>query len=93
MYHENVLVFKNIPYSYQKSSFLSLMMTMRLPLPYAFNYYFRDGIFHGLAFANFTDSKDASTVFCALLGREIDGRKLRVEFKEARPKETMLTRK
>jgi hypothetical protein len=40
-----VLMFQNIPYSYTRSAFLEMMKVMKLPLPFAFNYYYREGKF------------------------------------------------
>ena len=59
------------------------MTKLNLPLPYAFNYHFDNGVFRGLAFANFTSTDETSAVVNQLNGREIGGRKLRVEYKNA----------
>ena len=58
------------------------MTKLNLPLPYAFNYHFDNGVFRGLAFANFTSTDETSAVVNQLNGREIGGRKLRVEYKK-----------
>lgn len=51
-------------------------------MPYAFNYHFDQGIFRGLAFANFHSPAEASEVVSALNGLDVSGRKLRVEYKK-----------
>lgn len=51
-------------------------------MPYAFNYHFDQGIFRGLAFANFHSPAEASEVVAALNGLDVSGRKLRVEYKK-----------
>lgn len=61
------------------------MTKLSLPLPYAFNYHFDNGVFRGLAFANFTSTDETSLVVNQLNGREIGGRKLRVEYKKMLP--------
>jgi RNA recognition motif-containing protein len=61
------------------------MTDMGLPLPYAFNYHFDNGIFRGLAFANFTTAEETAVVIDALNHYELCGRKLRVEYKKMLP--------
>jgi hypothetical protein len=39
-----------------------LMTELNLPLPYAFNYHFDNGVFRGLAFANFTSAEEHRAV-------------------------------
>lgn len=56
-----------------------------LPQPYAFNYNFANGVFRGLAFANFRSAEDTRVVIQAMNGMEIEGRKLRVEHKRMLP--------
>lgn len=51
-------------------------------MPYAFNYHFDQGIFRGLAFANFHTPAEADEVVSALNGLDVSGRKLRVEYKK-----------
>ena len=51
------IVIKNIPFAVKKEQLVSLMTELRLPLPYAFNYHFDNGVFRGLAFANFTTAE------------------------------------
>lgn len=53
-----------------------------IPVPYAFNYHFDQGIFRGLAFANFHTPAEANEVVAALNGLDVSGRKLRVEYKK-----------
>lgn len=56
---------------------------MSIPTPYAFNYHLdQQGSFRGLAFANFRQSVDADAVVAALNGFDVQGRKLRVEYKK-----------
>lgn len=64
---------------------MQLMVDMNLPLPYAFNYHFDNGVFRGLAFANFTSPAETDAVIGALNHMELSGRKLRVEYKKMLP--------
>lgn len=61
------------------------MVNMNLPLPYAFNYHFDNGVFRGLAFANFTSPTETEQVIQALNHMDLSGRKLRVEYKKMLP--------
>jgi RNA recognition motif-containing protein len=61
------------------------MTEVNLPLPYAFNYHFDNGVFRGLAFANFTTAEETAAVIDILNGFELQGRKLRVEYKKMLP--------
>ena len=79
------IVVKNIPFAIKKEQLLDAMTQMGLPLPYAFNYHFDNGVFRGLAFANFTTPEETASVITNLNGREIGGRKLRVEYKKMLP--------
>ncbi|KAH3661608.1 hypothetical protein OGAPHI_006456 [Ogataea philodendri] len=79
------IVIKNIPFAIKKEQLLDVMSKLSLPLPYAFNYHFDNGVFRGLAFANFNSTDETSTVVNVLNGREIGGRKLRVEYKKMLP--------
>ena len=79
------IVIKNIPFAIKKEQLLDVMTKLNLPLPYAFNYHFDNGVFRGLAFANFTSTDETSAVVNQLNGREIGGRKLRVEYKKMLP--------
>lgn len=57
--------------------------SLSIPTPYAFNYHLdTQGQFRGLAFANFRQSADADAVVAALNGFDVQGRKLRVEYKK-----------
>lgn len=79
------IVIKNIPFAVKKEQLVSLMTELRLPLPYAFNYHFDNGVFRGLAFANFTTADETASVIEALNHFELHGRKLRVEYKKMLP--------
>lgn len=79
------VVVKNIPFSVKREQLLQFMATLGLPAPYAFNYHFDNGVFHGLAFANFHTAEETAAVIEHLNGREIAGRKLRVEYKKVSP--------
>ncbi|KAK5087618.1 Peptidyl-prolyl cis-trans isomerase pin4 [Exophiala xenobiotica] len=79
------IVIKNIPFAVKKESLVELMVNMNLPLPYAFNYHFDNGVFRGLAFANFTSPNETEQVIQALNHMELSGRKLRVEYKKMLP--------
>ncbi|QPG76934.1 hypothetical protein FOA43_004328 [Brettanomyces nanus] len=79
------VVIKNIPFAIKKEQLLDFMAKINLPLPYAFNYHFDNGVFRGLAFANFNTTEETSLVVNLLNGREIGGRKLRVEYKKMLP--------
>ena len=57
--------------------------SLSIPTPYAFNYHLdQSGQFRGLAFANFRAASDADAVVAALNGFDVQGRKLRVEYKK-----------
>jgi hypothetical protein len=57
--------------------------SLSIPTPYAFNYHLdQSGSFRGLAFANFRQATDADAVVAALNGFDVQGRKLRVEYKK-----------
>ncbi|KAL4929810.1 putative R3H domain protein [Aspergillus undulatus] len=79
------IVIKNIPFAVKKEQLVGLMTEMNLPLPYAFNYHFDNGVFRGLAFANFTSAEETATVIEVLNHFELQGRKLRVEYKKMLP--------
>ncbi|KAK9465894.1 hypothetical protein V1512DRAFT_264968 [Lipomyces arxii] len=79
------IVIKNIPFAVKKEQLMELILSLGLTLPYAFNYHFDNGVFRGLAFANFATSEDTAAVINALNGHEIAGRKLRVEYKKMLP--------
>ncbi|KAK4223310.1 hypothetical protein QBC38DRAFT_53352 [Podospora fimiseda] len=79
------IVIKNIPFNVRKEMLTQIMSELNLPQPYAFNYHFDNGIFRGLAFANFQSPIDTQTVIEQLNGYEVQGRKLRVEYKKMLP--------
>lgn len=58
---------------------------MDVPAAYAFNYHFDNGVFRGLAFANYRTSEETEIVVNTINGLEIGGRKLRVEYKKVLP--------
>src|ERR1700733_12338790 len=79
------IVIKNIPFAVKKDQLIQMMTDMNLPLPYAFNYHFDNGVFRGLAFANFTSPEETTIVIEAMNHMELQGRKLRVEYKKMLP--------
>jgi hypothetical protein len=79
------IVIKNIPFAVKKEQLVQVMTDLGLPLPYAFNYHFDQGVFRGLAFANFTSPEETAVVIQALNHYELHGRKLRVEYKKMLP--------
>lgn len=79
------IVIKNIPFAIKKEQLVGIMTEMGLPLPYAFNYHFDNGVFRGLAFANFTNPEETATVIDSMNHFELNGRKLRVEYKKMLP--------
>lgn len=79
------IVIKNIPFAVRKETLASIMLEMNLPQPYAFNYHFDNGVFRGLAFANFQSAEDTRVVIDAMNGMDVHGRKLRVEYKKMLP--------
>jgi RNA recognition motif-containing protein len=79
------IVIKNIPFAVKKEQLVEVMTEQGLPLPYAFNYHFDNGVFRGLAFANFTSPEETAQVINALNHYELQGRKLRVEYKKMLP--------
>lgn len=79
------IVIKNIPFAVKKEQLVAIMTDMSLPLPYAFNYHFDNGVFRGLAFANFTTADETATVIDHMNHMELQGRKLRVEYKKMLP--------
>ncbi|CEH15015.1 mRNA cleavage and polyadenylation factor I complex, subunit RNA15 [Ceraceosorus bombacis] len=76
------IVVKNIPFSVPKEQLLQIIEDLAIPMPYAFNYHFDGGMFRGLAFANFRSGEEADAVVAALNGFDVQGRKLRVEYKK-----------
>lgn len=79
------IVIKNIPFAVKKEQLVQVMTDMNLPLPYAFNYHFDNGVFRGLAFANFTSPEETGQVIQAMNHLDLHGRKLRVEYKKMLP--------
>jgi RNA recognition motif-containing protein len=79
------IVIKNIPFAVKKEQLVAIMTEMSLPLPYAFNYHFDNGVFRGLAFANFTTPEETQQVIDMMNHLELQGRKLRVEYKKMLP--------
>jgi len=64
-------------------SHISHQESLGISLPYAFNYHLdQTGAFRGLAFANFRHASDADAVVAALNGFDVQGRRLRVEYKK-----------
>ncbi|CAM0136706.1 unnamed protein product [Umbelopsis sp. WA50703] len=61
------------------------MNSMELPQPHAFNYHFDNGIFRGLAFANYRNREETDVVIQTMNGLDLGGRKLRVEYKKMLP--------
>ena len=79
------IVIKNIPFAVRKETLASIMVDLQLPQPYAFNYHFDNGVFRGLAFANFQSAEDTRHVIEVMNGMDVQGRKLRVEYKKMLP--------
>lgn len=79
------IVIKNIPFAVKKEQLVQVMTDMNLPLPYAFNYHFDNGVFRGLAFANFTTPEETAAVIGGMNHLDLHGRKLRVEYKKMLP--------
>ncbi|THH31772.1 hypothetical protein EUX98_g2440 [Antrodiella citrinella] len=77
------IVIKNIPFNVKRETLLDIIASLAIPTPYAFNYHLdQSGQFRGLAFANFRQAVDADAVVVALNGFDVQGRKLRVEYKK-----------
>ncbi|KAK7466868.1 Peptidyl-prolyl cis-trans isomerase pin4 [Stygiomarasmius scandens] len=77
------IVIKNIPFNVKRETLLDIITSLSIPTPYAFNYHLdQQGAFRGLAFANFRQAVDADAVVAALNGFDVQGRKLRVEYKK-----------
>ncbi|KAF4615331.1 hypothetical protein D9613_002843 [Agrocybe pediades] len=77
------IVIKNIPFNVKRETLLDIIASLSIPTPYAFNYHLdQQGSFRGLAFANFRQAADADAVVVALNGFDVQGRKLRVEYKK-----------
>jgi RNA recognition motif-containing protein len=76
------IVIKNIPFAVTRDHLLGVIESLGAPVPYAFNYHHDNGVFRGLAFANFRAPEEAASVVAALNGYDVQGRKLRVEYKK-----------
>ncbi|KAF7974075.1 hypothetical protein HWV62_13495 [Athelia sp. TMB] len=77
------IVIKNIPFNVKRETLLDIISSLSIPTPYAFNYHLdQQGSFRGLAFANFRQPADADAVVAGLNGFDVQGRKLRVEYKK-----------
>lgn len=76
------IVIKNIPFAVSRDLLLGVIESLGAPVPYAFNYHHDNGVFRGLAFANFRAPEEAASVVAALNGYDVQGRKLRVEYKK-----------
>ena len=76
------IVIKNIPFNFPSESLLAIIEELTLAPPYAFNYHYDMRVFRGLAFANFHTPQETDACVAALNGFEIQGRKLRVEYKK-----------
>lgn len=76
------IVVKNIPFTFPSTSLVQIIEELTLAPPYAFNYHYDNGTFRGLAFANFHTPQETDACVAALNGFEIQGRKLRVEYKK-----------
>ncbi|KAG0369020.1 hypothetical protein BGZ54_000591 [Gamsiella multidivaricata] len=79
------IVIKNIPFSVKRDALLAILDNLDIPKPYAFNYHFDNGVFRGLAFANYRTAEETEIVVNAVNGLDVSGRKLRVEFKKVMP--------
>jgi hypothetical protein len=62
------IVIKNIPFAIGRETLLNVIESLGAPLPYAFNYHHDNGVFRGLAFANFRAPSEADAVVAALNG-------------------------
>ena len=87
---DTAIVIRNIPFLYPEGDFRAkLFPQLKLNPPYAFNYHIRktDGLFLGVAFANFKSPDDAQAAMDLLNDYELETRKLRVEKKWLLPKD------
>ncbi|KAJ7445797.1 hypothetical protein B0H11DRAFT_2086919 [Mycena galericulata] len=81
------IVIKNIPFNVKRETLLDIIVRLLrlllsphlMPLTTTWT---NKGSFRGLAFANFRQSADADAVVAALNGFDVQGRKLRVEYKK-----------
>ena len=84
-YIPTALVIENIPSAVKREQMVQLMTDMRLPLPYAFDYHFDNGVFRGLAFANFTTPEETVVAIEHLKHFELSDHELRVNYKRKSP--------
>lgn len=82
-YIPTAVVIKNIPFKVKREILLDIFEHLGLPAPVALNYHLDNGVFRGLAFANFHTPEETARVVESLRGVELCGRKLRIEFKKA----------
>ena len=80
------LVIENIPFAVKNEQLVQLMDELDLPLPLAFNYQFKDGVFRGRAFADFHSTKESAQVIDRLNDYELKGRKLSVGYRWMMPR-------
>ncbi|KAI0260792.1 hypothetical protein BGY98DRAFT_940739, partial [Russula aff. rugulosa BPL654] len=67
----------------KRETLLDIIASLFIPTPYASNYHLdQSGSFWGLAFANFRRATGADAVVAALNGFDVQGCKLRVEYKK-----------
>ncbi|OMH79923.1 RNA-binding protein PIN4, partial [Zancudomyces culisetae] len=81
----NAIVVKNINFAVSRAEFLSIMTSLGLPLPYAFDYHYENGNFKGLAFGNFRSNEDTARVIVTMDGYKLLGRAIKVEYKKTLP--------
>ncbi|KAG2224225.1 hypothetical protein INT45_000254, partial [Circinella minor] len=79
------IVIKNIPFSIKRDALLMLLESQNVPQPYAMNYHFDNGVFRGLAFANYRTHELALESTQSINKMTINGRQLRAEFKRMLP--------
>ncbi|PVU97857.1 hypothetical protein BB561_000260 [Smittium simulii] len=78
----NAVVIKNINFNVPRSSLLSTMKNLGLPMPRALNYHYENGLFRGLAFSNYKTNLEAIKVIIGLNGITLLGRPLVVIYKK-----------
>ncbi|KAI8141927.1 hypothetical protein BJV82DRAFT_616469, partial [Fennellomyces sp. T-0311] len=81
----NAIVIKNIPFSIKRDVLVSMLDDEGVPAPYALNYHFDNGIFRGLAFANYRTQDVANAAVHEINRISVSGRRLRAEFKRMLP--------
>ncbi|KAI9293218.1 hypothetical protein K502DRAFT_343347 [Neoconidiobolus thromboides FSU 785] len=82
-YIPTAVVIKNIPFSIKRELLLDIFSHLGLPTPFALNYHLDNGIFRGLAFANFRTPEETALVIKSIRGVELCGRKLKIEYKKS----------